>query len=102
MVSFPVAYRYQYRVIILFNFYFLLFSFLFFYFFNGNLYARIPIKAAIIAGKIEKSAHTIVFTDSSLVIVTIVSPVISSVVETSPAIPRSIAMSEPEIAPPNF
>ena len=85
-----------------FYFFLLTFNFFSFYFFNGNLYARNPINAAMIAGKIEKSAHTIVFTDSSLVMVTIVSPVISSVEETSPAIPRSIAMSEPEIAPPNF
>ena len=56
------------------------------------------------AGKREKSAHTIVFTDSSQPsrICTTVWPVASSVVETRPAAPRSIAMSEPEMAPPNF
>ena len=73
-----------------------------FYFFNGNLNARIPIAAAMTAGKRENIDQTIVLTDSSSVIVTIVSPLVGSVLDTRPAIPRRNAMSEPEIAPPNF
>ena len=57
---------------------------------------------ATAAGKSENIAHTIVFTDSSSVMVTMVSPVIISVVDTRPAMPSNAAMSEPDIAPPNF
>ena len=59
-------------------------------------------RAAMTAGNREKSDHTIVLTDSGSVIVTTVSPVFGSVVEMSPAMPRRRAMSEPEIALPNF
>lgn len=59
---------------------------------------------AMRAGKSEKRAQTIVFTDSSLpaTISTTVVPVVGSSLDTRPAAPRSIAMSEPEMAPPNF
>ena len=58
--------------------------------------------SAIAAGKSEKSDQTMVRTDSSLVIVTIVSPVSTLVSDTNPAIPSSKAIKLPEIAPPNF
>ena len=57
---------------------------------------------AITAGKSENSDQTIVRTDSSLVIVTIVSPVSALVSDTNPAIPNSKAIKLPDIAPPNF
>ena len=58
--------------------------------------------SAITAGKSEKSDQTMVRTDSSLVIVTIVSPVSTLVSDTNPAIPNSKAIKLPEIAPPSF
>ena len=57
---------------------------------------------AIAAGKREKSAHIIVRTDCSSVIVTTVSPVRISVVETNPATPKRNAIRLADIAPPNF
>ena len=61
-----------------------------------------PIHNAIAAGKSEKSDQTMVRTESSLVIVTIVSPVSTLVSDTNPAIPNSKAIKLPEIAPPSF
>ena len=58
--------------------------------------------AAIDAGKREKSAHTMVRTEASSVITTIVSPVTISVCDTKPAVPNSKAIKLPDIAPPNF
>ena len=58
--------------------------------------------SAIAAGKSEKSDQTMVRTDSSLVIVTIVSPVSTLVSDTNPAIPNSRAIKLPDVAPPNF
>ena len=53
------------------------------------------------AGKIEKSIHIMLRTDSSSVMVMTVSPA-SLVPEMKPAKPSSNATSEPEIAVPNF
>ena len=58
--------------------------------------------SAIAAGKSEKSDQTMVRTDSSLVIVTIVSPVSTLVSDTNPAMPKSKAIKLPDIAPPSF
>ena len=54
------------------------------------------------AGKREKSDHTICRTDSSLVMVMMVSPVAGSVPEMNPDMPRNNATREPEMAVPNF
>ena len=57
---------------------------------------------AITAGKMENNSQTISLTEGSSVIVTMVSPVVISWWETSPAQPSSKAIKLPEIAPPNF
>ena len=57
---------------------------------------------AMIAGKIENIDHTISFTAFISVMVTMVSPVSTSVPETKPAAPSNKATSEPEMAVPNF
>lgn len=57
---------------------------------------------AMMAGKMEKSAHIILFTASGSVMVTVVWPVTESVPEAKPAMPNSRATREPLMAVPNF
>ena len=56
---------------------------------------------AMMAGKMEKSVHIILFTASGSVMVTVVWPV-TSVPDTRPASPKNSATSEPLMAVPNF
>lgn len=58
-------------------------------------------RTAITAGKRENNAHIMLFTASASVIVMTVCPV-TSVPETKPAMPNSIATKEPLMAVPNF
>lgn len=60
------------------------------------------IMTAMAAGKSEKMSHIICCTDSSLVMVMTVCPVVGSVPDTNPAMPRSRATSEALMAVPNF
>ena len=60
------------------------------------------IRSAIAAGKREKRAQIIVWTEDRFAIVTTVSPVAGSVPETKPAIPSKTATRAPEMADPNF
>ena len=68
---------------------------------RGYLYTNQSIILAIMAGKIENSNQIICRTDSSLVMVTTISPA-SLVPDIKPAMPRNIATRAPEIALPNF
>ena len=56
---------------------------------------------AMTAGKMENSAHIIALTASASVMDTTVSPS-ASVPDTNPAMPNSMATSEPLMAVPNF
>ena len=60
------------------------------------------IRPAKIAGKSEKRDHTIVSTESVMDVGSMVGLPKSSCIMWAPAKPSKRAMSEPEMAPPNF
>lgn len=73
-----------------------------FYFLIGNLYDNTISKKAITAGKREKSDQTIISTESVMEVGSMTVFPILSVIILAPAQPKKRAMSEPEIAVPNF
>ena len=68
----------------------------------GNFQANIISSKAMTAGKRENNDHTIVSTESVTLAGSIIVLPILSVIILAPAQPRNKAMSEPEMAVPNF
>lgn len=72
------------------------------YFLIGNFQESTISRKAMTAGKIENKDHTMVSTESVTLAGSIIVFPILSVIMLAPAQPRKRAMSEPEMAVPNF